>query len=148
MTVLIKSRAMGTVTPLLRTAMLPAFLILAAASSRPTVSAAAPLTAGCAAPLTLTLRPGLTEPNNHVSLPAAPDIPPGPVVIQAPLYPGAVAGSLPMTQWSSRGGVIGYTRETLVGGMRRRADVSVDYLLVPHPYPAPLLARQPVGDGS
>lgn len=51
---------------------------------------------GCSAPLVLTLRPGLTEPNNHVSMPAAPNIPPGHVVIHVPLYPGATPSALPM----------------------------------------------------
>jgi hypothetical protein len=46
--------------------------------------------------------------------------------------PGSLAA---MPQWSSRGGVIGYTRETLVGGMRMRPDVGVEYLSIPHPYP-------------
>lgn len=70
--------------------------LLAPASLRAASVGATPTASGCSTPLTLTLRPGLTEPNNHVSMPAAPNIPPGPVVIQVPLYPGATLSSRPM----------------------------------------------------
>ena len=98
MTPVIGSRAVGKGTILLRLGILSAFLVLAPLpwSIRAASSVPAPLPAGCSAQLRLTLRPGLTEPNNHVSLPAAPDIPPGPVVIQVPLYPGAMPSTLPM----------------------------------------------------
>lgn len=83
-----------------RSAALAALLILTLAAGSP-AARAAPATPtlpplGCSTPLALTLLPGLREPNNHVSLPAAPDIPPGPVIVQVPLYPGAAASSLPM----------------------------------------------------
>lgn len=52
----------------------------------------------CSTPLTVTLQPGLNEPNNHVSMPAAPNIPPAPVAIHVPLYPGATPSTLPMPQ--------------------------------------------------
>ncbi len=70
--------------------------LLAPASLRAATVDATPAATGCSAPLMLTLRPGLIEPNNHVSMPAAPNIPPRPVVIQVPLYPGATPSSLPM----------------------------------------------------
>jgi hypothetical protein len=70
--------------------------LLAPASLRAASVGGMPTASGCSAPLTLALRPGLTEPNNHVSMPAAPNIPPGPVVIHVPLYPGATASRLPM----------------------------------------------------
>jgi hypothetical protein len=55
---------------------------------------------GCVAPLTLSLQPGLPY-LAHVVPKPSPDIPPGPVVIHVPLYPGA----LPTTQQA--GGPIG-----------------------------------------
>jgi hypothetical protein len=70
--------------------------LLAPGPMRAASVSAAPTPAGCSTPLTLTLRPGLTEPNNHVSMPAAPNIPPGQVVIHVPLYPGATPSTLPM----------------------------------------------------
>src|SRR5579872_1944967 len=70
--------------------------LLAPASLRAASVGVVTVASGCSTPLTLTLRPGLTDPNNHVSMPAAPNIPPGPVVIHVPLYPGATTSSLPM----------------------------------------------------
>jgi hypothetical protein len=70
--------------------------LLVPASLQAASVGAVSIVSGCSAPLKLTLRPGLTEPNNRVSMPAAPNIPPGPVVIQVPLYPGATPSSLPM----------------------------------------------------
>jgi hypothetical protein len=68
--------------------------LLAPASS----GGAEPAASACSTPLTLTLRPGLTEPNNHVPMPAAPNIPPRPVVIHVPRYPGARPSVLHMPQ--------------------------------------------------
>jgi hypothetical protein len=72
--------------------------LLAPASLRAASVGAMPTASGCSAPLSLALRPGLTEPNNHVSMPAAPNIPSGPVVIHVPLYPGAGPSVLHMPQ--------------------------------------------------
>lgn len=56
----------------------------------------APIAGACSTPLALTLHAGLPKGISHASLRPAPDIPPGPIPIKVPLYPGAVPSTLPM----------------------------------------------------
>lgn len=65
---------------------------LSPAAGSPAVAAARTSNdAACSASLTLTLQPGLHY--GKIKVTPAPDIPPGPVIVQAPLYPGATPSS-------------------------------------------------------